>query len=336
MSGYTVPTFDELVEAILDDYALQIEGFDRSVHGDGYVRANVLAALAEGEYGFLQWLSRQVSPRYATDEFLVRWAETFGVTPLVDESQDALRARVLLRTQNTPGGGNATDWQRWALEVDGVAAAWVLPLRRGLGTVDVVPLGATGAKLLDETTRAAVAASLEAHRPITCDLGVLLPLSHSVEVDIELVSRSGFEFDWAGSRVVQAGATTTRLPLDSVADLAVGDRIVVGLEQREIASIAGGAVVVGEAFSAAPAATTVVRPGGPLWQPVADAVQAFFHGLDPLQKLYRNALEAAAAVEGVLSQTVVTPVLDQVLVDDPAAGPPMHVLGALTISEVSP
>ncbi|WP_413462564.1 baseplate J/gp47 family protein [Kingella kingae] len=36
-----------------------------------------------------------------------------------------------------PAGGNQYDYKNWALSVDGVSSAYVYPLRRGLGTVDI-------------------------------------------------------------------------------------------------------------------------------------------------------------------------------------------------------
>ncbi len=60
------------------------------------------------------------------------------------ESFDALRARLLLSRANRPQGGAVADYQQWALAVAGVARVYVYPTRRGRGTVDVVPMPATG------------------------------------------------------------------------------------------------------------------------------------------------------------------------------------------------
>ncbi|PKN07489.1 MAG: phage tail protein [Deltaproteobacteria bacterium HGW-Deltaproteobacteria-8] len=55
----------------------------------------------------------------------------------VAETDAGLLARLLDVLQNPPAGGNKADWRRWAMDVDGVTAAYVFPLRRGIGTVDV-------------------------------------------------------------------------------------------------------------------------------------------------------------------------------------------------------
>ncbi|KNC92535.1 baseplate J/gp47 family protein [Trabulsiella odontotermitis] len=53
------------------------------------------------------------------------------------ELDSSLLARYLDILRRPPAGGNKHDFKRWALEVDGVTSAYVEPLRRGLGTVDV-------------------------------------------------------------------------------------------------------------------------------------------------------------------------------------------------------
>ena len=55
-----------------------------------------------------------------------------------DESDEALRNRILMRLQMPATSGNAYHYRLWAMEVDGVGAAKVLPLWNGAGTVKVV------------------------------------------------------------------------------------------------------------------------------------------------------------------------------------------------------
>jgi uncharacterized phage protein gp47/JayE len=54
-----------------------------------------------------------------------------------EESDDELRARVLLRIRNPPMGGDQTDYVQWALAVPGVSRAWCFPNEMGIGTVTV-------------------------------------------------------------------------------------------------------------------------------------------------------------------------------------------------------
>ncbi|MCO6518646.1 baseplate J/gp47 family protein [Snodgrassella sp.] len=54
------------------------------------------------------------------------------------ESDTSLLNRLLDLLRRPPAGGNKYDYRAWALSVDGVTSAYVYPLRRGLGTVDIV------------------------------------------------------------------------------------------------------------------------------------------------------------------------------------------------------
>ena len=80
------------------------------------------------------------------------------------ETYEALRTRLMFRRANPPQGGSKADYQLWALAVPGVARALVYPIRRGRGTVDVVPMPATG--LPSPALVAAVQAYIDSVRPV--------------------------------------------------------------------------------------------------------------------------------------------------------------------------
>jgi uncharacterized phage protein gp47/JayE len=80
------------------------------------------------------------------------------------ESDDSLLARLLLWLSEEAQGGNKIDYQRWTLAVAGVVRAFVFDCRRGAGTVDVVPMPATG--LPSAPLLAAVQAVLDVRRPV--------------------------------------------------------------------------------------------------------------------------------------------------------------------------
>lgn len=60
------------------------------------------------------------------------------------EAPESLLSRLLFVLRNPPASGNKADYKRWAEEVDGVEQAFVYPLRRGLGTTDVIITSAGG------------------------------------------------------------------------------------------------------------------------------------------------------------------------------------------------
>jgi uncharacterized phage protein gp47/JayE len=80
------------------------------------------------------------------------------------ESAAALLDRLLAVQSQPAQGGNENDYKVWALEVPGVRRAKVFPLRRGTGTVDVVPMpeaGLPSAQLLAD-----VQAYIDARKPV--------------------------------------------------------------------------------------------------------------------------------------------------------------------------
>ncbi|RMC99887.1 baseplate J/gp47 family protein [Aquitalea palustris] len=114
----------------------------------------------------------------------------------VEEESDAeLLARLLDLIRRPPAGGNVHDYRRWALEVPGVSAAYVYPLRRGLGTVDIIITSAGG--LPSVATLAAAQAHIDALRPVTARHSlVAAPAVRLVDVEL-LLSLSGLTLEQA-------------------------------------------------------------------------------------------------------------------------------------------
>jgi uncharacterized phage protein gp47/JayE len=103
-----------------------------------------------------------------------------------EESDEALRARLLARIRRPPHGGNRSDYERWALEVPGVTRAWIYPLLLGPGTVSLyfvmdgrenpIPLPADVA---------AVQAYINERRPVTANVSVFAPRPEPLELTIQ-------------------------------------------------------------------------------------------------------------------------------------------------------
>ncbi|WP_252748592.1 baseplate J/gp47 family protein [Serratia symbiotica] len=83
-----------------------------------------------------------------------------------DEKKDAsLLVRLLEVIRRPAAGGNKYDYHRCAVEVPGVTEAYVYPLRRGYGAVDVVI--AANNSMPSEDTIKAVQAHIDEERPVT-------------------------------------------------------------------------------------------------------------------------------------------------------------------------
>lgn len=223
----SMPSLDEIRQAILRDVKSLEPQADIQVDSDYYARASALASVAEGIYARQNWMIKQFFPDSANSDYLEKHAGLRGIyrknatyasgrgarvsgnngavidagrqlvtqdrrfyeviepatiqngqallsvrsldvgaaqnisseTPasflsaptgvqsdclLVDvqggteaESDSALLNRLLRRIRRPPAGGNKYDYIEWAEEIDGVSSAYVYPLRRGLGTVDI-------------------------------------------------------------------------------------------------------------------------------------------------------------------------------------------------------
>lgn len=105
------------------------------------------------------------------------------------ESDAALLQRVLFYLRNPPGGGNAADYRRWALEVPGVTEARVYPLRQGPGTVDIVIMGEEG--IPDKDVVKACQTHIDEMRPVTARSVVYAPLPLPVNVALRIRGGGG-------------------------------------------------------------------------------------------------------------------------------------------------
>ena len=105
------------------------------------------------------------------------------------EDDETLRKRVLETYRRLPNGANAAFYEQGALSFPEVAAAAVLPKKRGVGTVDVVVSTAAGSpeeELLEQLT-----AYFQERREIAVDVQVLAPKEKTVDVSVTVAAKEG-------------------------------------------------------------------------------------------------------------------------------------------------
>lgn len=125
-------------------------------------------------------------------------AVSAGITGGEDvETLDGLRSRLKWRMRHPVAGGLPADYISWALEIPGVHRAWVYPLRRGDGTVDVAIKTRTG------TASAQLVAQVQAHidglRPVMRLYGckvlapapLLVPITGAWQLDLTRTTQAG-------------------------------------------------------------------------------------------------------------------------------------------------
>ena len=104
------------------------------------------------------------------------------------ETDAALVTRLYDSLQNPSTSGNAAHYKQWALAVDGVGAAKVLPLWNGAGTVKVLIVGNDN-EPVDSTIVANCFANIEENRPIGATVtvasaeGLAINISATITID---------------------------------------------------------------------------------------------------------------------------------------------------------
>lgn len=111
-----------------------------------------------------------------------------------EESDEDYRGRILERMQNPDRGGTPGDYLVWAKEVAGVSDAIILPLHRGNGTVDVIPLPPVGLPSVDLIST--VQSYLSEKAPLGADVKAISPAPRPIDVTIiGCKFRTGYSLD---------------------------------------------------------------------------------------------------------------------------------------------
>lgn len=146
------------------------------------------------------------------------------------ESDASLLARYLDILRRPPAGGNKYDYKRWALEVDGVTSAYVEPLRRGAGTVDVAITSQNDLPSQELINR--VWAHIEELRPVTAkDTMVLAPAKKSVDFVVRMRTQ--------GLTIEQIKPLVTEVINDFMNRLEPGQELIISQLETQISLISG-------------------------------------------------------------------------------------------------
>jgi len=161
---------NDILKETLQDHENLAPDVDTSQGGIALINAAAFSSALWGLYNYLDYVLAQIFPDTATSALLERHAWTgAGMTRQIGETDEELLERYLAYKRQPPAGGNAADYEAWALEVDGVAAAVCIPCPQGAGTVDIVILtdSSTGSETPTQTLLDAVYAHIDALRPVT-------------------------------------------------------------------------------------------------------------------------------------------------------------------------
>jgi len=242
---------------------------------------------------------------------------TDDITGAEDAETDAELIRRLQDAYANPlGSGRLSDFRQWALGVPGIVDAYSYgptsdaPTgRRGLGYVDVcIVRRGTGASRVPSTTlQGLVEDAIEARRPITTrDYSVILPTEDEIDIEATITPGAGYEFDWDKTQPVAVhsytAGTRTMVVDDEIADfcvggtlLAAGHRVLVSgphwSQMNTVKSVADNTpagkatIIFDEDFATAPVIGDEFEPGGPLTEPMLEAIEDMFDALGPARGL---------------------------------------------------
>lgn len=109
-----------------------------------------------------------------------------------EESDDALRARLLAAYQNISNGTNSAFYYDLAMSREGVLSVKVLPRRRGRGTVDVV---ITTPTVEEDCIAVDIQEELNLRKEINVDVLVLAAIREYPTISAEIAVMEGYRFD---------------------------------------------------------------------------------------------------------------------------------------------
>lgn len=159
-----------------------------TVGADGTVTVAAIAAVAGSAGNLAEGTALALAAPPQNFSSVASVVSMVGGTDI--ETDTELLDRLLDVLQHPPAGGNAYDYRRWAMDVSGVTAAYVYPLRRGPGTVDV--LITSGSGLPAPSVISAVQSHIDTLRPAgIADVWVGGPVIRTVDYVVALQVSSG-------------------------------------------------------------------------------------------------------------------------------------------------
>lgn len=217
-----------------------------------------------------------------------------------DEQDPAYSTRVTDELGKPRMGGHQSDFEKWALEVVGNATAYAYPNRAGIGTVDVVAMhaGLGTARELTSPERDATLAYIRSKAPAQVGaaqgpLRVLETIADPQAIEITVTPNGDLahEFDWIDTSppvvlVYTASPPTVQfaaaVPASMLAGMRIAFRGVASAQDGRQFTIetvsAADTIILRETPAVALVATDVGYSGGPLVDPIRDAIIAHING----------------------------------------------------------
>lgn len=250
MSNPFLRDFDTIFNAMLTDYQNLFPEADITQGSLIFIKSACLSSALWGICKAVAWASDQIFPDTADTENLAHHGWIYNLSKGATETDAEFLARVLSYIRTPPAGGNQFDYERWAMEVTGVKAAYCIPIPQGAGTVDVLILADDEDEVPDQTLLDAVYDYIDAKRPVTAHtMRVMAPTITTQDVTMTLTGD-------VDNAMVAADVSA------HIASLTPGDVLYRSkLFAISIQDGATNAVITSPSADVTPATNEILRPG---------------------------------------------------------------------------
>lgn len=110
--------YDTILLEILTDYNNLDSAPDISAGSMPYITGSVLASMLWGLYRYQDWVLKQLFPDKAITEYLNHWGSIYNISRLSTDTDATYLNKILSYMRQAPAGGNALDFENWALDQD--------------------------------------------------------------------------------------------------------------------------------------------------------------------------------------------------------------------------
>ncbi len=111
-------TFDEILSNILTDYENLDSSPSVSQGSMPFINGSILASMVYGVFKHCSYDAKNMFPDTADHEYLLRWGALYEVVYLDTDTDATYLNKVLKKIRQADAGGNAQDFETWALDQD--------------------------------------------------------------------------------------------------------------------------------------------------------------------------------------------------------------------------
>lgn len=144
---------------------------------------------------FLQGLQGEYLDAKASEYGIFRKTEIID-NETIKENDEQLKIRLISQIRSPAASGNIADYKKWCTEIANIVDAKVIPLWNGNGTVKIIPI-TTDKKSPTNEKLQEIINNIEKNRPIGADVTVAPPAEVEINVNIEVVLKSGCDLEQA-------------------------------------------------------------------------------------------------------------------------------------------